>query len=263
MARSKKIPPPEKETIAPGIERFTIGKGITRRSKIKAAFGIASWGDIKKHLPGIEGVGGKHLSETAECEPFEKQAKEARKILEDAGLPTDSLGHFAVPGRRAGGLLELVVSRDYRERESPEWYAADILSTISSLRMAIKHNWSTIAYHAYNLGNLVTEAKGLGYFKETGATGGKRKRRIPPVAELIRTLIRKNRHGTAPDLWAMIPTDQVDGLRIKGYKFYRNGGRLLALGKMDGYKDFRPVGKSLNFRSFSKRVGKERTPLAR
>ena len=199
MTRLKKIPPPEKETIAPGIERISIGKGMTRQSHIKAALGIASWGDIKKHLPGIEGSGGNHLAETAECEPFERQAKEAREILEDAGLP-------------------LVKARGCREREAPEWYAAEILSTILSLRTAIKNNWSTVAHHAYNLGILVAEAKGLGYFKETGREGGSRERRILPVAELIRSLIRKNRQGKAADLWAMIPTDQIDGIRVKGYK---------------------------------------------
>jgi hypothetical protein len=65
------------------------------------------------------------------------------------------------------------------------------------------------------------------------------------------------------ELWNMIPTDQVNGIKISGHKFYRNGGRLLATRKMDGCKDWRPVGKALKLSAFKKRVSRERKLLAR
>lgn len=116
---------------------------------------------------------------------------------------------------------------------------------------------------AVELGGLISEAKAVGFFKNAGATK-KPKRRLPPFRDLVRHLIRKNRKGTARDLWKIIPTDQIDGIRIKDYKFYRSGGqRLIALGKGQGYKDLRPVGRTLQFGAFKKRVGMVRKPTAR
>ena len=96
-----------------------------------------------------------------------------------------------------------------------------------------------------------------------GANSPKKPRRKLPISKLIRFLIRKNRQGSAADLWNLIPKDMVGGIRIDEHKFYRNGEQLLALGKVDGCKDMRPVGKPLKIGAFKKRVGKERKHPAR
>jgi len=89
-----------------------------------------------------------------------------------------------------------------------------------------------------------------------------RKRNLP-LLKLLRTLTRKHPKSTARQLWDAIPRDQVDGLRIGDFKFYRRGERLCTIGKVDGCKDFRPVGESLNFDSFRKRVTQAHKTKAR
>jgi hypothetical protein len=219
-----------------------------------------------------------------EIAPYEKKAI---KALEDAGLPTNFGGsrtipmewdvsppktfeklyfsfYRAFPEYGGMGLKELVKFRGYAQRESPEWYAAAIVESISVIRAAIMRQDTDWALRqAFRLGEYVSEANALGFFKRVGAEGPPKRKRILPIAELVRYLIRKNRKATATELWEMIPTDLWYGIRKEGYKFYRNGGRLLALGKVDGYKDWRPVGKSLKYPAFQKRVTEARKLLTR
>lgn len=192
MTRRKKTPLPEKETIAPGVCRETVGKGSTLRSKKRIDRNITDE-QLKNHLlenplPEKFGSFDGYIAE------YEREAK---KILEDAGLPTETDRFYTMPGgellpiptiregatdiyTRAGGLLELVTSPHYREREAPEWYAAAILRSVLNIRLAIRRGDADIvASCAVELGVLITEAKGLGYFRETGRTGGSRKRRFP------------------------------------------------------------------------------------
>lgn len=89
------------------------------------------------------------------------------------------------------------------------------------------------------------------------------RRRNLPLLKLLRSLIRKHPKSTAKQLWNEIPKDQVDGTRIGDFKFYRRGERLCTIGKVDGCKDFRPVGESLNLNSFRKRVTQARKAIAR
>jgi len=285
MTRKKKTPPPENETLAPGIERTTVGNRIIRQSFISIRREIASREDRERF-----GVGWGPNFELAIAASIEREAK---NILEKAGLPTDpgdpcpitdeeifgpmvaimraplylntgGSSNFLPIRPREKCLVHLVEDRGYRKREAPEWYAAAILYTLWSIRIHSMQQGNDIALvMVYKLGNHVTEPKALGFFQQTGAEASRNRKRILPVEELVRYLIRKNRQGTARELWDAIPTDMIDGIRIKGYKFYRNAGRLLALGKVDGYKDLRPVGKPLRYRAFQKRVTKARKPSTR
>jgi hypothetical protein len=163
----------------------------------------------------------------------------------------------------------------YRERIDPEWYAYEILEAYSGICKVIIRGEAVILNRvdglqviwpalemAYRLGNLATEAQELGYYRETGATGGKRKRRILPVGELIRHLIGKTKKGTARELWTMVPRNQDDGIKIKGHKFFRKGDLLLAIRKGDD-ANWRRVGKPLKLDAFRKRVKEARKPSAR
>lgn len=220
MAPRKKTPTPEKENIAPGVSRVTIGKGITRRSEIRMDRNITNE-ELKNYLlenplPEKFGSFDGYIAE------YEREAK---KTLEDARLPAEPDRFYNMPGgellpiptieegaknifTRAGGLLEFVTSRDCQEREDPEWYAAAILSSILNIRLAIRRGDADFtAGCAVELGTLIAEAKRRGYIRGTGKKGGEAKRRILPVAELIRSLIRKNRKATSTELWKMISTD--------------------------------------------------------
>jgi hypothetical protein len=283
MTRKKKSPTPEKKTIFPGVELISDGKGFARETRISVQYDVASPEHIKAFI---------HSMAAFEDGGFEREIaiyeREAIKTLEVAGLPINLGGsrtipmewdvsppktfeklyfHFyrAFPEYGGIGLMELVKSRGYRRRESQEWYAAAIVETLSVIRAAIKRKDTDWALRqAFRLGKYVVEAKALGFFKQAGAMGPpSRKRRIIPIAELVRYLIRKNRHGTAADLWNMIPTDQINGFKILGYKFYRNTGRLRALGRVDGCKDPRPVGKPLKYSAFRKHVSEARKKLTR
>ncbi len=249
MTRLKKTSPPTEEIISPGIYRHPIGKGFTKRNI-----------DTREVRPGS-----RYKYVVGDDYPLGSLSdaiRWAKGFLKDAGLPAHKASlPFALP--LTTGLSDQALP--YRERQDPEWYAYEIADASSDLAKALfQENKYSALEMAYRIGNLATEAHGLGYFKKAGATGGKRKQRILPLKELIHSLRRKNRQGTAADLWAMIPTDQIDGIRIKEHKFYRNAaGRLLALGKVDGCKDWRPAGKPLKFDAFRKRVKEVRKPLAR
>ena len=283
----KKIPP--KSTPPPsGVERHTVGSGLTKFEKIRVT-------PSPETIPIIESFFRRDFTFSGSINIFEKWAVQ---ILQDAGLPTDPNVIYGIPdgipakhlgerisGRTGTGTLnELVRARGSREREHKEWYAAEILSVAARLRKmlsrikvdleAARNEADALASFACDLGLLVYEAIGFKFRYETpaivglavldgGHKGGKKKKRLPPVADLVRSLIRKNRRGTAAGLWEMIPTDQINGIKISDHKFYRNSERLFALRKVEGYKDWRPVGKTLQYRSFQKRVTEARKLLSR
>jgi hypothetical protein len=279
LTRRNKKSPPEKEILAPGIERIAVGKGFTRRLKISADMNIATLRDIFKFYP---------LNPIFEGRTFEGRIaaseREAKKILTNANLQdylpnkmyTPERGEISISKNReklhtaeifrlpiggfGGSLVHIEKTHGCRERQDPEWYAAAILYSLALTRAGVRKGDAVFtARCAVELGTLIAEANGLGYFKEKGKEGGKRKRRTLPIRELIRSLIRKNRQGTAADLWNLIPRVQEAGIKIgEEYKFYRHGGRLLALSKLDGCKDWRPSGKPLQFPAFEKRVGQTR-----
>jgi len=276
LPKRKKNHHPGKKLIAPGIEGNLIGKAFTRRYKIKAT-SIEAAKNYDEQRYGGPSQGNLFDRTLAPAEDS------CRRILKRAGLPTDPKGYYLIPEgekipfpenleevkkalsrssqNQAGGLTDLIKARGFREREHQEWYAGQILTLARNVRAnAGKGEPWTMLSVALQIGELIGEAKGLGYFgrtfEEKGSEGGRAKRWTLPVSDLIRSLIRKNPRGTtAVDLWNMIPADSIDGIRIKECKFYRNGGRLLALGQVDGCKDWRPVGKPLGFPAFQKRVG--------
>ena len=282
MTRKKKSPPPEKETLAPGVELITDRKGLAQGHHLSVQLDVASDEDIKRIINVMEVEDGKAFEEAIDI-----YEREAIKTLEVAGLPTNNEGSRTIPKEwgvsplntveklylelcqanpefGGMGLRELVKSHGYRQREDPEWFAAAIVEYLSIIRAAIRRKATDYALRqAFKLGTLVSDAKALGFFQQMGDMGPPKRKRILPVAELVRYLIRKNRKATATELWKMIPTDLWYGIRIKGYKFYRNGGRLLALGKVEGYKDWRPIGKSLQYAAFRKRVTEARKHSAR
>lgn len=209
----------------------------------------------------------------------------ARKILEQAGLPTDPSGFYTIPEgekipmpqtkeevqailsrsseQKGGGLRELVKVRGYRRRIDQEWYAAEILTLAQMVRAVnLQGDHWTALYLAAQTGGLIREAEARGYFSQTGARNEGTKKTLPPTGDLARFLFRKNKGATAREFWNMIPTNQDDGIKINGYKFYRHGKRLRALRKgEDG--NWRPAGKTLEFPTFKNHITKARKPLPR
>jgi|GEM_PF-3323518 len=244
----KKKPTPKESPPPTPLESFTVGTGFTKRQKYRSHGPLGP-----EHWEFLWGPSDQNNFDVA----IAGTEASARQILTEAGLPPESIID-------TGSLIEMVAARGYKERVDLRWYAAQILDLARDIRWrACKGEpWVPLA-QAVELGELIGEAKARGYFKNEGAKGGAGERRIIPIKELVRHLIRKNREATAQRLWEAIPTDSMDGIRIKDHKFYRNGGRLLALGKLDGCKDWRPVGKSLKLRSFEKQVSKARTSPAR
>jgi len=159
--------------------------------------------------------------------------------------------------------LELVTSRDYREREAPEWYAAAILNSVLNIRLAIKRGDADFtAGSAVELGILITEAKDLGFFKLAGAMGpANRKRRKSPYPLLARHLFRNYLGETDEYLFNMVPTISNDDLPLGRYKFYRDAVRIHAEEKVGG--EWKPVGKPLKLSAFRKHMTEERKRISR
>jgi hypothetical protein len=250
----KKKASPSKIDISPGVSKIFVGKGITCRSGVVLSFPEAA-SEAPKYLAGDYSFEGR-------IAVLERGAK---KILEDAGLPSDPAAEVRYKrdgiewrGQALGAVAD-------EERLTLKWYAAKFLNELRITRAAIERGEAALAANlALTLGELATEVRiQFGFFAQTGASGGKKKRRYPPIGAFVLSLVKSSRNGTARDIWETIPTDQVDGIRFRGYKFYRNGIRLLAVGKVDGCKDWRPVGKPLKYSAFRSRVTDARKTLAR
>jgi hypothetical protein len=334
MTRKKKKPAPVKETLAPGIERITFGDWISKGSRLEITiptaaaddiknFGLNNWkGDFGATLDGIE--------------------REAKRVLENAGLPIDAQNPYNIPaGKFHGcviplasngdqplqdimktaakgltkGLVQIVEKLGKYERVDPEWYAAKILWTLSAIRFHMRQEFidqeipdyiaqarpdikqtirqdkiTILVAMSYSLGELVTEAKALGFFKQTGAEGPpKRKQQKSPYSVLTRYLLRNYPDG--PDVtdehrFDMVPEIRDDGETIGRYKvhrrsgqesvdpgelilgryrFHRKAGRIHAEERV-GPKDsgtWKPVGKPLKLSAFRKHMTKERKRITR
>lgn len=283
MARKKKTPPPEKKTLAPGIESAIVGKGITRRSHISVRLDVAAAEDAK-HVLRIKMA---DAGESFEQE-IARHEREAIKILKDAGLPTN-YGDSRTPPKEwdvsptntldgrikkvmfilsqmhpelgGMGLAEFVTSRGKREFEDPEWYAAAIIEAISIARASMRRKDMDFALHqALKIGELVTEAKGLGYSVETGKTGPpKRKRRKSPYPTLARYLLRNYPDETDEHRFKMVPSNTE--LLLNGHKFYREAGRIHAEKRERG--KWESVGRPLKIAAFRKHMTAERKRISR
>lgn len=259
MTRKKKTPPPEKETLAPGIERFTFGNRIVRQSYISVNNEIASRDDCERF-----GVGWRPNFELAIAADIEREAK---NILEKAGLPIDPGDPCPITDKEIFGpmvaimraplyldpggfptflpirprekcLVQLVEDSGCRKREDPRWYAAAILYTLWSIRMHSMPPGNDMALvMAYKLGNLVAEAKALGFFARVGGEGQQnRKPQKSPWPTLANYLLRNYPDGTDEHRFGMVPDiKKDDDLPIKNrYRFYRKDGRIHAEMKVKG-----------------------------
>lgn len=282
MAPRKKTSPLEKENIAPGVSRVTVGKHFTRRSEKRIELNITTeaWRKYISENPLPENYG----SFDGYIAVHEKRAK---KILEDAGLPIETDRYYTMPGgellliptiqegatdiyTRAGGLLELVTSRDYREREALEWYAAEILGSVLNIRLAIRRGDVDIAaICAVELGILIAESEWVKFSKDSGKSSQeKRKRQASPYPVLARFL-RLN-YPDGPDVtdehrFEMVPTISDDELTLGRYRFHRNAGRIHAEERVGGKSSgkWAPVGKPLKLAAFRKHMTKERKRITR
>jgi hypothetical protein len=286
MTRKKKTLPPEKKTIFPGVDIITDGRGFAQKPHLSVKYDVASAEHTKAFIRSMAAFEeGGFEGEIATYE------KEAIKTLEDAGLPTNFGGSHAIPMEwdvsppntfeklyfyfyRAFpeyggmGLKELVQSRGYRRRESPEWYAAAIVESLSVIRAASRRQDTDWALRqAFRLGNYVSEASAFGFSKQTGKEGPpKRKQQKSPYPVLTRYLLRNypdGPDGTDEHRFDMVPTD--DELSLGRYKFYRDAGRIYAEEKV-GPKNsgtWKPVGKPLKLSAFRKHMTKERKRISR
>jgi len=236
VTRPKKYPTHNIETNAPGIP---VGKGFIRR-----------YVDPENRIVYVTN-GNPPLGSIFHAIEW------AIKFLKDAGRPE----YKKSPFRQAyyTGTGESVQARQFQEREDPEWYAYEILEACSSIE---KNDWCSALITGCKIGNLITEAMGLNYFKDTGKAGGPKERRNLSYATLTRYLVRKYRGATATELWNKIPDDTEDELPVGSNKYYRRSGRVHALRKMSGGK-WQSVGKPLQYDAFRKRVMQTRKLSAR
>jgi hypothetical protein len=199
MTRKKKTLPPEKKTIFPGVDIITDGRGFAQKPHLSVKYDVASAEHTKAFIRSMAAFEeGGFEGEIATHE------KEAIKTLEDAGLPTNFGGSHAIPMEwdvsppntfeklyfyfyRAFpeyggmGLKELVQSRGYRRRESPEWYAAAIVESLSVIRAASRRQDTDWALRqAFSL-ELCFRSKCVGFSKQTGRKDPKRKRQKSPI----------------------------------------------------------------------------------
>ena len=98
MTRKKKTTPPENETLAPGIDRIAFGKGITKGSRLEIAIPPASTDALKS-------LGLKPWRSDFESKIAEGIEREAKRVLEDAGLPTDAPNPYNVPADQFHGCV--------------------------------------------------------------------------------------------------------------------------------------------------------------
>ena len=227
MNRPKKPYLTGRRTVAPGVHRHTVGKGFTERSTHQFDEGVASSEDVLKHIVfgerPPEDVGLGHYY----GEPFDRIRREAENILKDAGPLTKPM----------------------RARKSKEWYATEIIKSIDVARAAIsQRNALQAASHSYILGILHTEARVSNFFKKEGGKGGPKERRNIPIVELADYITRKKTEETPKDIWNRIPEDEVLAIKIGGFKYYREKGKLYAIEKIG--KEWRPAWKPIQYDSF-------------
>jgi hypothetical protein len=92
MTRKKKTPPPEKETILPGVEFITDRKGLAQGHHLSVQLDVASDGDIKRIFNVMEVEDGKAFEEAIDI-----YEREAIKTLEVVGLPKNFGGSRTIP----------------------------------------------------------------------------------------------------------------------------------------------------------------------
>ena len=267
---TKKKIPVKRSGTPPGVEYSTVGSGVTKRTRWtmpgpSTPEGMAAYRALLPP-PGVNALEWKiSLAE-----------KIAKRVLEAAKLPTDPSHKYNIPGNdkatlpssgnmwSIGNLTELVKAHGKREYEDVEWYGAEVLVNLQYVRNAIVEGDALrAAAYGVGLGALIREAEiRYGIISEYSRKGGETDKHLPPVAALVRSLIRKNRNANARGLWTAISTDDFHGNKIKGYKFFRNGERLLALVIADD-GNWQLAGKPLTFRAFQKRVTEARKPTTR
>jgi hypothetical protein len=255
-----------------GVEWYTVGTGSRKRRRWRTS------------LENIEVI--KRLSPPRAANSFEGKISPAeassKRILERVGLPTDTKGHYTIPqGERIpmptteaesraalshpgvkaiGGLLSLIKARGFREREHQEWYAAEILSLAHAIRGTMANAigqdgrlrqgvaWSVLSLAA-DLGELVGEAKEIGFSKSTGSKGGGKEKKIRPLFDWLRETVKQYPDKKTPFYWNSIP-DYFEGDRpqpINGAEMIREGDYLVVICD-DGRRP------SITFSSFRKYV---------
>jgi len=235
VTRPKKTPPAlQEEIIAPDRYRHAVGKGITKRYVY------------------TRGIPGSRLRyDVTDDYPLGSlsRAKEwAEKYLKKAGLPAyEPPSH---PPALPWGTGSSVQARRYRERQGQEWYAYEILEAFSEISKVIIRGdvvilnriegirvvWPALEM-AYRLGNLATEAQGLGYYQKTGAEGPpKRERQKSPWPTLADYLLRNYPDGNDEHRFDMVPNiKKDDDIRVGNrHRYYRKDGRIHAEVKVKG-----------------------------
>jgi len=280
LKRPKKTLPLEKEIIAPGVELITDRKGLAQGHHISMQLDVASEEFVRSVFSSMAVEDGKGFEEAIEIDE-----REAIKVLEDAGLPTNFGGSHTIPTEwdvsppnsvdklyfdycqeypEFGGmaLKELVKSKGYRQREDPEWYAAAIVEYLSIIRAGIRRNAMDYALRqAFRLGNLVADAKALGFFQQKGDMGPrKRKPQKSPYPVLAKYLAKNYPDETDEDRFEMVPSDEE--LPLGRYKFYRDEDWIYAE-KEVGDDKWESAGKPIKLSAFSKYMTKERKRTSR
>jgi hypothetical protein len=232
----------------PGVEYYTEGKGFSERTRWR----VSSENMTPEAIAFI-----KKAQPSGEINSFEGRIigveTQAKRILEGAGLPTDTRGFYSIPDgepttweeiqRRprpwqGGGLLDLVAARGFQERVHIEWYAAEILMDLRIVRNFIAEgNTVEAATSAAILGELVGLAIAIGYYARTGGKGGSQEKKIRPVQNWVDKTVKQYSEKKEPFFWGSIPSleEHDKPQKIDGATILRDGETLL-IGLPDGRK---------------------------
>ena len=237
MATKKRTTPKESPAPSP-VEWYTVGTGFTERQLYRLNGPLCP-----EHQPIIKELSERHSSgRNAFDGTIAATEAAARQILKEAGLPSDPWFCYTIPdGEQVLSLepipgtvtlIDLVAARGYQERVDQVWYAAEILDLARTIReIAGKSEPWTALSLAAELGELVGEARALGFFQQAGAEGPPRRERTKsPWPTLADYLLRNYPVGNDEHRFDMVPDIKKDDDLPVGerHRFYRKNGRIHA-----------------------------------
>jgi len=219
----KKTPTKKKETI-PGVEHYTVGKGMTERKKWRMA------PSTPEDFAAYQALAFRPGENEFEMRIFPVEAT-AKKILERAGLLTDPKAWHASPVN-VGSLMALAEARDirFREREDFVWFAVEILINIRIVRMFIAEGKAVeAAAFAVAVGELVGFATAKGYSAQTGKDGGSKDKKILPVQDWACETVKTYPDKPEPFFWGSLPSyaEGDSPELLNGVEMIRDGETLI------------------------------------
>ncbi|MDP2735459.1 MAG: hypothetical protein Q8P12_04585 [bacterium] len=179
----------------------------------------------------------------------------ALQILQQAGLLTGPAENYTLPGKQGTwrGLLHTLEERSLCECLSKEWYAAMILTHISSLRDHIAEGieLETAVTIAIILGGIINESNIRGVIGEQTRKAGRTSKINQTIMRLVESRVRRNPKTTAKALWAELVdagNERDEDIRIGKTRYYVNRGYIYT---EDGVKNEKTIKRASLSRYFT------------